>query len=71
MMTSTAKRRQLHDDVEQIIEALAADPSQVEDVKSMLLERKKLPGVVRLEARHRAVAVVSDDVDDMWDNVPV
>lgn len=71
MMTSTAKRRQLHDDVEQIIEALAADPSQVEDVKSMLLERKKLPGVVRLEARHRAVEVVSDDLDDMWDNVPV
>ena len=71
MMTSTAKRRQLHDDVEQIIEALEADPSQVEDVKSMLLERKKLPGVVRLEARHLAVEVVSDDVDDMWDNVPV
>lgn len=65
------------DDVDHLIDALVADPGSAEDVKTLLRHKMAAPGVVAvapstLKKPCEATAAEADeDVDELWDNVPI
>ena len=65
------------DDVDHLIDSLVANPSSAEDVKTLLRHKMAAPDVVTvapstLKRPCEATAVDEDeDVDDLWDNVPI
>lgn len=60
------------DDVDRIVSTLLADPTRADDMKRLLRKKLRAPDLVRvaLPSRSRA-GQISEDVEDMWDNVPV
>ena len=66
-MRTVFKKPECEDDVDRLIDKLLAEPDRVEDIKSKLRRSLGKDRVVSL----RPVSSASDDVDDMWDNVPV
>ncbi len=70
-MTSTPRTLQ-NSDVDEIVEALVADPSCAEDVKALLKQKLAAPDVVRMIApKRQAPTAANDDAEDLWDNVPI
>ena len=70
-MTTVSQRMQ-DSDVDEIVEALVADPTCAEDVKALLKQKLAAPDVVRMIApKPTRTAAANDEADDMWDNVPV
>ena len=61
------------EDVDAIVDAVAADPSCADSAKALLTNKMRAPEMVRVVAPKPAPtkAAVQDDVDDMWDNVPI
>lgn len=59
------------DDVDQIVDTLLADPGRAEDIKTILRKKLNVQNVVGFSARRSASTMPTDDVEDMWDNVPV
>jgi hypothetical protein len=59
------------DDVEQIVAALRSDPRSLEDVKRLLKNRKARGTASSRPSVSLSVVAISDDADEMWDNVPV
>lgn len=59
------------DYVERLIDQVVADPTRVDDVKTLL--RHKMTGSEPLSVVSSEVpeAYSAMDVDDLWDNVPV
>lgn len=55
------------DDVDRLVDTLLAEPDRADDIKNLLRNRLGVERVVHL----KAVRSVSEDLDDMWDNVPV
>lgn len=55
------------DDVDRLVDTLLAEPARAEDIKTQLRRRLRSDGAAHL----KAVPTVADDLDDMWDNVPV
>lgn len=66
-----ALNKNRYDDVEQIVAALRSDPRSLEDVKALLKSRKALGASTLRPPVSLSVVQASDDVDEMWDNVPV
>ena len=60
-------------DVDAIVDAVLADPSCAENAKALLTNKLLAPDTVRVVSPKPVVAKVAsfEDVDDMWDNVPV
>ena len=60
-------------DVDAIVNAVLADPSCANDAKALLTSKLKAPETVRVVAPKPVPVHVAtqDDVDDMWDNVPI
>ena len=61
------------DDIDKIVDALVADPSRADDIKSLLRGKLAAPESVNVAyAAPSARAVPAQtDLDDMWDNVPI
>ena len=61
------------EDVDAIVDAVAADPSCADSAKALLTNKMRAPEMVRVVSPKPVVAKVAsfEDVDDMWDNVPV
>lgn len=55
------------DDVDRLVDTLLAEPARAEDIKTMLRRRLRGDATTHL----KAVPSGADDLDDMWDNVPV
>ena len=63
------------DDVDHLIDQLMADPSAAEQVKKILRHKIASPDVVAVAPRpitpKETDVAVDEDVEDMWDNVPI
>ncbi|MXQ06772.1 hypothetical protein GQ651_02820 [Alphaproteobacteria bacterium GH1-50] len=62
------------DDVDHLIDRLLADPGTVEDVKTLLRHKMSAPDVIAVApvcARSLQADRAEEDVEDMWDNVPI
>ena len=74
-MNKETERHQTQDEVDDIVDALVADPTRASDVKAMLKRKIAAPDIVHMVAPRRAPAkagVAEDDTeDDLWDNVPI
>lgn len=70
-MKQAMRQANREDDVDTMVDSLLADPNRADDIKSMLRQRLAEDGVVPLRSVPKAVSAISDDLDDMWDNVPV
>lgn len=70
-MTHPVRKVDRTDDVDRIVDSLLADPDRAEDVKSLLRRRLMDPGPVRFKPVVIPRSQASEDVEDMWDNVPV
>lgn len=66
-MGSAFKAAARQDDVDRIVDTLLAEPARADDIKTLLRHRLGMDRVVHLKSAVNA----SDDLDDMWDNVPV
>ena len=66
-----ALNKNRYDDVEQIVAALRSDPRSLEVVKALLKSRKARETSSLRPPVSLSVVQASDDVDEMWDNVPV
>jgi hypothetical protein len=71
MMAMPKSHVRIDDDVDRIVDALVADPTRAEDLKSVLRSKLVAPDAVRVALPFRAVSVASEEAEDMWDNVPV
>ena len=74
-MTIHVTKPEPRDDVDVIIDTLLAEPERAEDLKTMLRHKMAAPEVGAV-AHAKPVAAppeidTQDDVEDLWDNVPV
>ncbi|MDJ1016977.1 MAG: hypothetical protein QNJ35_10730 [Paracoccaceae bacterium] len=73
-MTIHVTKPEARDDVDVIIDTLLAEPERAEDLKTMLRHKMAAPEVVAV-AHAKPVSKpdidAQDDVEDLWDNVPV
>ena len=65
METNTSR-----DDIDRIVDALLENPTRAGDIKTLLRQKMEAPDVVSV-ARAVRRDPAGDDVEDMWDNVPV
>jgi len=74
-MNKEKKQDHNPDEVDEIVDALVADPTCASDVKALLRHKIAAPDIVRLvapKAPSAKTAVAEDDSDDdVWDNMPV
>ncbi|MGI9388961.1 MAG: hypothetical protein ACR2O1_02790 [Boseongicola sp.] len=74
-MNKDQKQLQNQDEVDEIVEALVADPTRANDVKALLRRKIAAPGVVQLvvpsKEGQKSVVIEEDSDDDVWDNMPV
>ena len=74
-MNKETERHQTQDEVDDIVDALVADPTRASDVKALLKSKIAAPDIIQMVAPRRppAKAVVAEDdtEDDLWDNVPI
>ena len=74
-MKKYEKQPHNQDEVDEIVDALVADPTRANDVKAILRHKISAPDIVRMVAPKAANAksVVTDEDldDDIWDNVPI
>ena len=74
-MNKETENHKSRDDVDEIVDALVADPSRASDVKALLKRKIAAPDIVRMvvpRAANAKFAVADDDAeDDIWDNMPV
>ena len=66
--TETARRT---DDIDRIVAVLLNDPTRADDMKHLLRQKIKAPSAVRLAVPRVSVRAMEEDVEDLWDNVPV
>lgn len=59
------------DDVDRIVDALIAEPGQSEHFKSLIRSKMADPAAVVTPFRMTRRVASAEDIDDMWDNVPV
>lgn len=59
------------DDVDRIVAALIRDPSRADDIKDVLRQKLTAPDTVRVALPTRYNRSTEDDLDELWDNVPV
>lgn len=62
------------DFVDRLIDQVVADPDRIDDVKTLLRHKMAAPEALNVvsDARAHSVAdATEDDVDDLWDNVPI
>ena len=57
------------DDIDIIVDALMRNPENADDIKTLLRQKIKEPGKVRVIAAEKKVA--DSEPDDFWDNFPV
>ena len=60
--------------VDRLIDQVIADPERVDDVKKLLRYKMATPDGPNLVQKHGAPApslVDDDDLEDLWDNVPI
>ena len=74
-MNNNAEKSRNHDEVDQIVDALVADPSCASDVKMLLRRKIAAPDIVHMIAPRpagvKAAITEGEAEDDMWDNMPV
>jgi len=74
-MKEYMKQPHSQDEVDEIVDALVADPTRADDVKAMLRHKISAPDIVRMVAPKVGIAkdAVTDEEsdDDIWDNLPV
>ncbi len=74
-MNEDKKHHRNQDEVDDIVDALVADPTRASDVKALLKRKIAAPDIVHMvvpRAAESKAAVAEDDTeDDLWDNVPV
>lgn len=70
-MNQPSHRSPPQDDVDAIVDTLLENPSCAEDVKSELRARLKEASAPKLATVTRLKPAAADEIDDMWDNVPV
>ncbi|MBT8418737.1 MAG: hypothetical protein KJO42_14975 [Silicimonas sp.] len=70
-MTNPMRVRSTQDEVDRIVDTLLANPGHAEDIKSQLRRRLREDPVVRVVAANYSTPSIRDEVEDMWDNVPV
>lgn len=74
-MTKFEKQPHSQDEVDEIVDALVADPTRANDVKAILRHKISAPDIVRMVAPKtgsaRAAITEEDLDDDIWDNVPI
>ena len=74
-MKKYEKQPHNQDEVDEIVDALVADPTRANDVKAILRHKISAPDIVRMVAPKTAnvkAAVTDEDLDDdIWDNVPI
>ncbi len=74
-MNEDTKRHQTQDEVDDIVDALVADPTRASDVKALLKRKIAAPDIVHMVAPRAAPAKAAgaedDTEDDLWDNVPI
>lgn len=70
-MTKSIARTVPVEDVDRIVDGLLSDPKRIDDVKALLRRQLSDSRVVHLRSRPRYRAATRDEIDDMWDNVPV
>lgn len=66
-MSNAMRQASRKDDVDTLVDTLLAEPDRADDIKSMLRHKLDMAGIVHL----KPVPASTDDLDDMWDNVPV
>ena len=62
------------DYVDRLIDQVVADPERVDDVKKLLRHKMAAPEGLNLVEKAQTttpVVDVEDDVEDLWDNVPI
>lgn len=62
------------DYVDRLIDQVVADPDRVDDVKKLLRHKIAAPdrlNVVDAPKRTTPTPEIDDDVEDLWDNVPI
>lgn len=59
------------DDIDRIVAVLLNDPGRADDMKHLLRQKMKAPSSVRVAVPRVPVRAMAEDVEDMWDNVPV
>ena len=62
------------DDVDHLIDRLLADPGTADDVKTLLRHKMSAPDVVAVApvtSRRTRQTDTEDDLEDMWDNLPI
>jgi len=63
------------DEVDEIVDALVADPTCANDVKAILRHKISAPDIVRMVAPKAGIAkvAITDEEldDDIWDNLPI
>ena len=62
------------DFVDRLIDQVVADPDRIDDVKTLLRHKMAAPEALNVvsDAKTRSVSdATEDDVDDLWDNVPI
>ncbi len=66
-MRSALKPTWREDEVDRLVDTLLAEPDRVDDIKSMLRRKLNTERIVPL----KSAPATANDIDDMWDNVPV
>ena len=62
------------DDVDHLIDRLLADPGTADDVKTLLRHKMSSPDVIAvapMTTRRAEQADMQEDLEDMWDNLPI
>ena len=72
-MTDLAGHPKDADFVDRLIDQVVADPKRVDDVKTLLRHKMSEPDALNLVDRTVPAPAVDqdEDVDDLWDNVPI
>lgn len=70
-MTKPLRAANEQDEADRIVETLLADPGHAEDVKTELRGRLRRDPSIRVVATNGDRSAIRDEVEEMWDNVPV
>lgn len=71
VMSSATGRLRADDEVYEIVQAMREDPLPIDTSKPVPFTATERSAVVRLASVRPDVSPVADEVDDLWDNVPV
>ena len=70
-MTKSLRAANEQDEADRIVETLLADPGHAEDIKTELRRRLRRDPLMQVVATNGDRSSVRDEVEEMWDNVPV